>query len=142
MAYINSHVNITTKSELDIFATPPTQSSIESGSTFSYRPLSTLSGTAPIEFVISSSGDEYIDMAHTTLLITAKIAVDDVLPSGTEPEVAPVNNWLHSIFSQVDVYLNQKCITPPSSNYNYRAYIENLLNYTDNAKKSHLTAGM
>lgn len=142
MAYINSHANITTKSELDIFATPPTQSSIESGSTFSYRPLSTLSGTAPIEFVIPSSGDEYIDLAHTTLLITAKIIVDEVLPSGTEPEVGPVNNWLHSIFSQVDVYLNQKCITPPSNNYNYRAYIENLLNYTDNAKNSHLTAGM
>lgn len=133
---------MTTKSELDIFATPPTQNSIESGSTFSYRPLSSLTGTAPIEFVIPSSGDEYIDLAHTTIHITAKINVDDVVPTGTAAVIAPVNNWLHSIFSQVDIYLNQKCITPPSNNYNYRAYIENLLNYTDNAKKSHLTAGM
>lgn len=142
MAYINSHSNITTKTELDIFATPPTQNSVEGGTTFCYRPLSVLSGTAPIEFIVPSSGDEYIDLAHTTLHITVKVQADEVLPENTELEAGPVNNWLHSLFSQVDIHLNQKCITPPSNNYNYRAYIENLLNYTDNAKKSHLTAGM
>lgn len=142
MAFISSHTNISTKSELDIFATPPTQSSIEGGSTFCYRPLSALLGPGPIEFNIPASGDEYIDLAHTTLHITAKIVIDDELPENTPVEVAPINNWLHSMFTQVDVYLNQKCVTPPSNNYNYRAYIENLLNYTDNAKLSHLTAGM
>lgn len=143
MAFINSHVNFTTKSELDIFATPPTQNSIESGTTFCYRPLSVLSGASPIEFIIPNSGDEYIDLAHTTIHISAKIIVDDdALVANQKPIIAPVNNWLHSIFSQVDIFLNQKCITPPSNNYNYRAYIENLLNYTDNAKSSHLTAGM
>lgn len=142
MAYISSHINMTTKSELDIFATPPTQNSIEGGTTLSYRPVSSLSGTAPIEFVIPSSGEEYIDLAHTTIRITAKVVVDETLAVGTEAVIAPVNNWLHSIFSQVDICLNQKCITPPSNNYNYRAYIENLLNYTDNAKHSHLTAGV
>lgn len=142
MAYISAHTNLTTKSELDIFATPPTQNSIESGTTFCYRPLSSLAGTSPIEFIVPSSGDEYVDLAHTTIHITAKIVVDEVLGAGVVASVGPVNNWLHSIFSQVDIFLNQKCITPPSNNYNYRAYIENLLNYTDNAKKSHLTAGM
>lgn len=142
MAFINSHSNVTTKSELDIFATPPTQNRIESGSTFCYRPLSVLSGSAPIEFVIPSSGDEYIDLAHTTLRIVAKLIIDEKMGADKVAEVAPANNWLHTMFSQIDVYLNQKCITPPSNNYNYRAYIENLLNYTDNAKKSHLTAGM
>lgn len=50
---------ITTKSELDIFATSPTQSSIEGGATFCYRPISTVSNTAPIEFLATASGDEY-----------------------------------------------------------------------------------
>lgn len=142
MAYISSHANLTTKSELDIFATPPTQNSIESGSTFCYRPLSSLTGSSPIEFIVPTSGDEYIDLAHTTIHITAKIVVDDVVPATEKADISPVNNWLHSMFSQVDIFLNQKCITPPSNNYSYRAYIENLLNYTDNAKLSHLTAGM
>lgn len=139
MAFISSHKNITTKSELDIFATPPTQNSVEGGSTFCYRPISSLSELSPIEFVVSAAGDEYLDLAHTTLHIVAEIKTKS---TDTTKSVSPINNWLHSMFSQVDVFLNQKCVTPPSNNYNYRAYIENLLNYTDNAKKSHLTAGM
>lgn len=142
MAFINTHKGATIKSELDIFATPPTQNSIESGSTFCYRPISTLSNTAPIEFLVTSSGDEYIDLAHTTLHIIAKIIPDKEVASGSIPDVAPVNNWFHSLFSHIDVYLNQKCITPPSNHYGYRAYIENLLNYGDTAKKSHLTSCM
>lgn len=142
MAFINTHKGITTKSELDIFATPPTQTSIESGSTLCFRPISTLSDTAPIEFLVTASGDEYIDLTHTTLHIIAKIKPITPLPPGTEAEFGPVNNWIHSLFSQVDVYLNQKCISPPSNNYAYRAYIENLLNYGDLAKKSHLTASL
>lgn len=139
MAFINNHSTATLKSELDIFATPPTQNSIESGSTFCYRPISTLSNTAPIEFLVTSSGDEYIDLAHTMLHIVAKVKIDGQVAAGTTAEVAPVNNWFHSLFSHVDVHLNQKCITPPSNHYGYRAYIENLLNYGDAAKNSHLT---
>lgn len=142
MAFINSHKGITIKSELDIFATPPTQSSIEGGSTFCYRPISVLSNTAPIEFLVSASGDEYIDLPHTAIHIIAKIKVDETLSGSVQAEVGPVNNWIHSLFSQIDVYLNQRCITTPSNNYGYRAYIENLLNYGALAKKSHLTACM
>ena len=142
MAFINSHKGVTTKSELDIFATPPTQTSIESGATLCFRPISALSDTAPIEFLVTSSGDEYIDLAHTTLHIKAKVKPTTTLQANTAADFAPVNNWLHSIFSQVDVYLNQKCISPPSNNYAYRSYIENLLNYGDLAKKSHLTASL
>lgn len=140
MAFINNHRGATLKSELDIFATPPTQNSIESGSTFCYRPISTLSNSAPIEFLVTSSGDEYIDLAHTTLHIIAKVKIDATIAAGAAAQVAPVNNWFHSLFSHVDVYLNQKCITPPSNHYGYRSYIENLLNYGDGAKKSHLTS--
>lgn len=140
MAFINSHKGVTTKSELDIFATPPTQTSIESGATLCFRPISTLSDTAPIEFLVTASGDEYIDLAHTTLHIIAKIKKDQA--TTTTADIAPINNWIHSLFSQVDVYLNQKCISPPSNNYAYRAYIENLLNYGELAKNSHLTAGL
>lgn len=142
MAFINSHRGVTTKSELDIFATPPTQTSIESGATLCFRPISTLSDTAPIEFLVTSSGDEYIDLAHTTLHIIAKVKPVTPVVAGTEAKLTTVNNWLHSLFSQVDVYLNQKCISPPSNNYAYRAYIENLLNYGDLAKKSHLTTSL
>jgi hypothetical protein len=54
--------------------------------------------------------------------------------------VGPVNNFLHSLFSQVDVSLNGVLITNSSNTYGYRAYIENLLSYGPPAKKSQLTA--
>ena len=56
--------------------------------------------------------------------------------------VAPVNNFLHSLFNQVDVFFNQKAVSPPSNAYAYRAYIETLLNYSNEAKKSHLTSSL
>ena len=56
--------------------------------------------------------------------------------------MTPVNNFLHSMFSQVDVALNQKAVSSSTNGYNYRAYIETLLNYGSDAKKSHLTCGL
>lgn len=130
------------KSELDIFTTLPLQTSVESGSLQSYRPITSISNSGPIEFVVSgSSNDEYVDLARVYLHVRAKIsAVAAGGGQGALPVVGPVNNWMHSMFSQVDIYLNQKCITPASNSYPYRAYIENLLNYSAESKTSHLTS--
>lgn len=143
MAYINSHRSAALKSELDLFAVPPTQNSVEDGSMHCYRPMAALADSSPIEFIVSGHGDEYIDLAHTALHLLVKIVPEVPPPANVGaavvvPVTGPINNWMHSIFSQVDVYLNQKCVTPPSNHYNYRAYIENLLNYGSDAKNSHL----
>lgn len=147
MAFINHASSLNVKSELDLFTTPAIQTTIESGSLQSYRTLTSLSNNGPLEFVISgSSSDEYLDLGRVYLHVQARINVPIPLAQGSvagvAPVVGPTNNWLHSIFSQVDVYMNQKCITPSSNCYNYRAYIENLLNYSSDAKRSHLTTGV
>lgn len=141
MGFINQHQKILTKTELDLFATSPTQTSVENGKFVFYRPISTISNDAPIEFYIPGSGDEYIDLSRTMLYLKVRISPKtEILEKGNKTcIVAPVNNWLHSLFSQVDIYLNQKCVTPPSNSYMYRAYIEHLLNFGTDAKKSHLT---
>ena len=54
--------------------------------------------------------------------------------------MAPVNNWLHSLFSQVDVYLSGTLVTPSTNTYPYRAYIETLLSYGSEAKETQLTS--
>ncbi|MEG7523508.1 MAG: hypothetical protein M3H12_10465 [Chromatiales bacterium] len=56
--------------------------------------------------------------------------------------MGPVNNWLHSLFSQVDVYLNGTLATPSTTTYPYRAYIDTLLSYGDDAKATQLTSQM
>lgn len=136
MAFINSHKSPTIKTELDIFAVPPTQSSVESGSIQCYRPVSALTDSAPIDFIVPGSSEEYIDLSHVTLHLFVKI-------NGTPNQnVAPANNFLHSMFSQVDVFLNQRNVSPPSSHYHYRSYIEKLLNYGSEAKLTHLQTEM
>ena len=51
-----------------------------------------------------------------------------------------MNNWLHSLFSQVDVYLNDTLLTPSSNTYPFRSYVETLLSYGTEAKKTQLTS--
>ena len=55
---------------------------------------------------------------------------------------APVNNFLHSLFRQVDVYLNGKQVTPAMGTYAYRSYIETLLNYDVSAKQSQFSSAL
>ena len=55
--------------------------------------------------------------------------------------VAPVNNFLHSMFSGVDLYLNNKLISSNSDTYPYRAYIKNL-SYNADSNSTHLKASV
>lgn len=132
------------KSELDLFSLPATQTSIENGKWVQYKPISSLTDDSPIEFVVPGQGDEYIDLANTMINIKARILKPDgtKIADGVDKNVGPVNNWLHSLFSQVDLYVNQKLVSPQNNTYAYRAYIETLLNYDDGAKASHLTCAL
>jgi hypothetical protein len=49
---------------------------------------------------------------------------------------------LHALFSEVDVKLNGTLITSSNNTYPYRAYIETLLSYGHDAKRSQLTSAL
>jgi hypothetical protein len=140
MAFINSHKQATVNAELDLFSVPPTQDSVEAGHFLSYRPISSITRNTPIEFCIPNSGADYIDLSQTLLYL--KVKIDRTVRAALVDNVGPVNNFLHSLFSQVDVLLNQRCVTPPSNQYAYRSYISNLLNYGSDSKNSHLTSSL
>ena len=127
MALVHPNSCECTKSELDLFEVPPTQTSVEHG----YWEQKGLTSAL--------TGDEYIDLANTYLFVEAqKVADDDTaLDAGTD--VGPVNLWMHSLFSDVSVILNEKLVSPPTSVYPYRAYIGTLLSYGPAAKESQLT---
>lgn len=107
-----------------------------------YKPISSLADDGPIEFQVPGTGDDYIDLSHTLLHIKPKVLNQNSTKLTSATVVAPVNNWLHSLFSQLDVYLNQKLVSPPNDTYAYRAYMETLLNYAPAAKQSHLTCSL
>ena len=144
MSYVHPFSKRCDKSEIDLFSVPPTQQSLERGRWIDYAPLSSVENTdSPINFLVTGT-DEYIDLSKTILTVTGKIVKDNesVLDGANQANVAPVNYFLHSLFKQVDVYLNGKQVTPAMGTYAYRAYIETLLNYDVSAKESQFSSAL
>ena len=143
MSYVHTFSKRCDKSEVDLFSVPPTQQSLERGRWIDYAPISSVQNPdSAITFLIAGT-DEYVDLSKTILTVTGNIMKKDgttELTAGGQSNVAPVNNFLHSLFRQVDVYLNGKQVTPAMGTYAYRSYIETLLNYDVSAKKSQFSS--
>jgi hypothetical protein len=142
MAFVHPQSCECAKSELDLFSVPPTQTSIESGGWVEYNPISSISDGVPIEFVIGGSGQDYIDLANTQLYTKIEIVRGDGTPIDNTEHVGPINLFLHSLFSEVDLRLNDTLISSTNNTYAYRSYIETLLSYGPAAKASQLTAAL
>ena len=143
MAYVHPYSKRCEKSEVDLFSIPPTQLSLEKGRWIEYRPLSSVQNNdSAITFVIAGT-DEYLDLSKTILVVEGKVVpgTGGELSTG-QASIAPVNNFLHSLFRQVDVYFNGKQVTPAMGTYAYRSYLETLLNYDVSAKESQLSSAM
>ena len=144
MSYVHERSKQCGKTETDLFSIPPTQASLEKGRWIDYHPLSSVENDdGPITFLAAGTED-YVDLSKTILFVEGKVVKSDGtdLDSSNQANVAPVNNFLHSLFRQVDVYLNGKQVTPAMGTYAYRAYLETLLNYDVSAKGSQLTSAM
>ena len=142
MAFVHHESQECTKSELDLFSIPATQTSITKGQWIEYHPISNITDSGPIEFNISGSGEEYLDLAKTQLFVKAKIFKANGSALDAETKVGPVNLFLPSLFSQVDVSLNERLIFPSTNTYPYHARIETLCNYGGEAKSSQLSMAM
>ena len=132
-----------TNTSLDIFTIPPTQTSIEQGAYVEYHPLATLTDQGPIEFIIKGS-DDYLDLTNSYLHIQAKItkANGTDLEEADDHLVTPENLWIHSLFSQVDIALNNTNISTSTNTYGYRAFLETLLNYGHDCKSTQMGLSM
>ena len=139
MAFVNESSCECGKSELDLFTVQPTQTSVEEACIVEYQPVSSVQNRAPLEFDVPWTGEHYIDTANIQLYIRAKITKADDTQLEADSTAAPVHLFLHSMFSQVDVSLNGTLISSSTNTYPYRAMLETLLSYGEDAKKSQLT---
>ena len=129
-----------TKEELDLFTVEPTQTSILDTSDLELSSITTDLTAGPIEFYYAGSSDKYLDVASTRLYIKCKITKADGTDLTGAAKSTTVNNILHSLFSQADVFLNDRLLNPSIPTYPYKSYLETLLNFDDPAQKSQLTA--
>ena len=128
-----------TKMELDLFSKRPMQTDIEDTSYAYFYPLVNPSGNnGPIEFFVPGSIIHYLDLKDTSLGIHARVTNQNGEDLAEGAEVAPVNNWLHSLFSDVSLTLNDSIVEGGSHLYPYKAYLTNLLLFGEVAKKCQL----
>jgi hypothetical protein len=131
------------KSELDLFLLPPLNTSIEQGQFEIIKPV--ISKDDNIEFNYIGT-EEYVDLSKCYIDLTAQVY--KVNTNGNKPlleaadTVGPINNFFHSLFSQIEVKLNNTSVENTNNTYPYKAYLTDLLNYSQDAKESYLQSSL
>ena len=74
---VHTDSNDCRSSSLDLFLLPPAQSSFQKGKTIDYHPITSLSDGGPIEFKVSGSGKEFLDLARSYLYLKVKVSKTD-----------------------------------------------------------------
>jgi hypothetical protein len=136
-------MNIVADPRLDLFSRPPTTASLSDIQHVSYKPIAAISDQSPIEFTISAGVDSYLSLCESTITLKlqlldsagAHIAAPAAAAAGAaaaaappvDPTISPSCNYLHNLFSEVEVYANGTVISQNSNLYPYRAYFTNLL---------------
>ncbi|KAL0150112.1 hypothetical protein M9458_054539 [Cirrhinus mrigala] len=142
MALLHNMSEECIKSELDLFTVPLTQTAIEKNTYIEVPPLSAISDTAPLEFFIAGTGEDYTDLNNTLLFLRVKITKPDGSDIDDGAPVGLINYAGATIFSQVDISLGDHFISQSTSTHPYRCLIECLLNYDKNTLETLFSAGL
>ena len=127
-------------SQLSLFDTPPTQTAVENIYFQEVRPISQISDSSPIEFQLSAqNGMDYIDLKRTRIYVKLKVMNGETALTSSEI-VGPVNLLLQSLFSQVDVSMQNKPTSSSGAHYPYLSMLNTLIHFGDDAKSSQLTS--
>lgn len=141
MAMINKEFFVEGQpSELSLFDLPPTQVAVENIRMETIQPTSSIYDHSPILFDISGqNGMEYIDLMRSKMYVKLRVLHTDKSTLADGEDVSPVNLFLQSLFSQIDVSIQGKVLSSTSGYYPYKAYIQSLLRYGLDAKQSQLS---
>ena len=93
-----------------------------------FSPVSALNIGSPIEFLVPGTSLFYVSLKDSYFDIQVKITNADGSNLAADAPVGPANLMAHTMFSNIELYLNGKQITEPTNHYHYRAYMDTLLN--------------
>ena len=88
------------------------------------RPLSNFTSpdVSTVEFFISGQGPEYMDLRRNRLYVRAQLLKGDETTFDDTDMSSIVNLPLQSMWSQMDVYMNNKLVSVHTSNYPWKRY--------------------
>ena len=142
MALLHDMSDICTLSELDLFSVKLTQTQIERSTYHEISTINSITENGPLEFFISASSEEYLDLNNSYIHIQAKITKADGTNLDADTHVGFTNYPGATLFSQLDITLADTLVTHSSSTYPYRAMLECLLNYGEDALKTQFACGL
>lgn len=142
MALLHSQSAECVKTELDLFSLPFTQTSLEKSTFIEIPPISAITDTGPIEFYISGSSEDYIDLNDSYVYLRVKILNADGTNTANAASVGLSNYPTCSLFSQVDIMMGDRLITQSSNTYPYRGIIECLLNYSEDTLNTQFSTAL
>ena len=131
-------------SKFDLFGKTDYEVGIKKTISQTFRPQSTTTSKGPFSFLIPSDPDKFTNAEslrlHGKMRIMKKDTGTGALSNLNGEYVAPVNNIFNSLWSSINVRLNETEITDPSSRwYSYKSYFENLLSYSSATKENILS---
>lgn len=136
------------RSETNLFEDVSYDVSIQNTAYATYYPLHSVdSKTSPIIFTISGNDLQYLNLNESKLEVRGKIVKNDGSDVAFENDkavaaYAPINNFLHSMFKNVTLHVNDVEVTSKSGYYPYRAYIETVLAKGKDYRKSQANAAL
>ncbi|MEW8547028.1 MAG: hypothetical protein AB2693_26230 [Candidatus Thiodiazotropha sp.] len=126
--------------ELSIFQHAPTDTSVQTMEWIEYRPVNQLSDGVPLEFNVSPQSSAYVDLKRSLLNVKLRLVGTDNAPIQDADVVGLVNLPLHSIFSQIELSLQQTPLGHTGTNYPYKAYIDTLLKTSETQQNHFLSS--
>ena len=125
-------------SELMLFEPKEVNEGVEYLQYIECRPTNQITEDGSVDIHIKASGSQYLDLQRSLLHVKAKIVKEDGGNLEETDVVTPVNLWMQSLFNQVDVYFQQKLVSSSGTNYAYKAYMDVLLNFSEDAERSQI----
>ncbi len=123
--------------DLALFSVPPMNVSEDDIQWINYEPYFGKDGKGSIHFNISGTGNCYTNLGKSNLFVwisLRKLNGEPFIQEQNEHAVAiksavPIDNVLHSLWSQCDISFNSQMVSTSSNYYMYKAYIKTLLNF-------------
>ena len=135
------------KSELDLFFTLPTNTSILRSNITLYPTSVPLDGKEDTFSIEIPANEEFADL--NDIFLQVEVNIDGIQTGSGTPivykKVAPINNFAHSLFRNVELSLGnglKKTLIETGNYYAYKSYMLNLLNFDSSSKQSWMQLGL
>jgi len=125
MEYLHHQSTPASKTELELFSVPPTQTAIDSYYEVGIRPSATLDGSTTYDFNIPAS-DDYTDLSETMIHVVGRVQKGGVALAETDT-ASVCQGFANALFEQIQFYLNGVNIAPSNNLHHYQCFLEDFL---------------